>query len=223
MRRIHNIFPLEIDCLHWFIWPNYHIIFRNYYVLLQFELNCNHNSNFVHWNEQRLRRKLAASNPNPPDLTPSASLEVNVSVPPPPPPPPVQQIEEVKVPEVEQEQSKHVTVEAVPEAVPVPAQTSSLPPGVSREEQAAIKIQTAFRGYLVMWNSSWIQLSDCIFITFYSVVWEFVVAIYFISCFHLPLCWCKYYKGGCVEFFIYAGCWLGHCNLKLDAKRTVLV
>uniref|UniRef100_A0A0E0H8W3 DUF4005 domain-containing protein n=1 Tax=Oryza nivara TaxID=4536 RepID=A0A0E0H8W3_ORYNI len=98
--------------------------------------------------EERLRRKLAASNPNPPDLTPSASLEVNVSVPPPPPPPPVQQIEEVKVPEVEQEQSKHVTVEAVPEAVPVPAQTSSLPPGVSREEQAAIKIQTAFRGYL---------------------------------------------------------------------------
>uniref|UniRef100_A0A0E0KXZ5 DUF4005 domain-containing protein n=1 Tax=Oryza punctata TaxID=4537 RepID=A0A0E0KXZ5_ORYPU len=98
--------------------------------------------------EERLRRKLAASNPNPPDLTPSASLEVNVSVPPPPPPPPVQQIEEVKVPEVEQEQSKHVTVEAVPEAVPVPAPTSSLPPGVSREEQAAIKIQTAFRGYL---------------------------------------------------------------------------
>ncbi|BAS92048.1 protein IQ-DOMAIN 2 [Oryza sativa Japonica Group] len=98
--------------------------------------------------EERLRRKLAASNPNPPDLTPSASLEVNVSVPPPPPPPPVQQIEEVKVPEVEQEQSKHVTVEAVPEAVPVPAQTSSLPPGVSREEQATIKIQTAFRGYL---------------------------------------------------------------------------
>uniref|UniRef100_A0A0D9WC82 DUF4005 domain-containing protein n=1 Tax=Leersia perrieri TaxID=77586 RepID=A0A0D9WC82_9ORYZ len=102
--------------------------------------------------EERQRRKLAASIPNPPDLTPSASLEVNVSVPPPPVPPPVQQIEEVKVPEVEQEQSKHVTVEAAPATVPVPvpAQTSALPlpPGVSREEQAAIKIQTAFRGYL---------------------------------------------------------------------------
>ncbi|KAF0924000.1 hypothetical protein E2562_008350 [Oryza meyeriana var. granulata] len=98
--------------------------------------------------EERLRRKLAASSPNPPDLTPSASLEVNVSVPPPPAPPPVQQTEEVKVPEVELEQSKHVAVEAVPETVPVPAQTSALPPGVSREEQAAIKIQTAFRGYL---------------------------------------------------------------------------
>ncbi|XP_006653992.1 protein IQ-DOMAIN 1 [Oryza brachyantha] len=102
--------------------------------------------------EERLRRKLAASNPNPPDLTPSASLEVNVSVPPPPAPAPVQQTEEVKVHEVEQEQSKHVTVEAVPDTVPppvpIPAQTSALPLGVSREEQAAIKIQTAFRGYL---------------------------------------------------------------------------
>ncbi|KAL5232311.1 hypothetical protein ABZP36_031087 [Zizania latifolia] len=95
--------------------------------------------------EERLRRKLAASSPNPPDLTPSASLEVNVSVPPPPSPPTVHQTEEVKVPEVEQEQSKHVTVEAAPAA---PAQTLALPPGVSREELAAIKIQTAFRGYL---------------------------------------------------------------------------
>ncbi|XP_062179682.1 protein IQ-DOMAIN 2-like [Phragmites australis] len=95
--------------------------------------------------EERLRKKSAASNPTPPDLTPSASLEVSVSVPPPPAHPTPHQTEEVKVPEAEEEQSKHATVEAAPAA---PAQTSVLPPGVSREELAAIKIQTAFRGYL---------------------------------------------------------------------------
>ncbi|KAK1692455.1 hypothetical protein QYE76_009152 [Lolium multiflorum] len=97
--------------------------------------------------EEKLRKKLAASDPNPTDLTPSTSLEVNVSMPPPPPALPVpRQTEDFKVPEAEQEQSKHVTVEAAPEA---PEQTSSvLPPGVSSEELSAIKIQTAFRGYL---------------------------------------------------------------------------
>jgi hypothetical protein len=95
--------------------------------------------------EEKLRKKLAASDPNPTDLTPSTSLEVDVSMPPPLAP---RQIEDFKVPEPEQEQSKHVTVEAAPDS---PTQTSSmLPPGVSREEVAAIKIQTAFRGYLVM-------------------------------------------------------------------------
>jgi len=77
-------------------------------------------------------------------------LEVNVSVPPPPapaPPPVLHQAEEVRVPEPEQEQSKHVTVEEPPA---VPAQPSVLPPGVPTEELAAVKIQTAFRGYLVM-------------------------------------------------------------------------
>ncbi|VAH01502.1 unnamed protein product [Triticum turgidum subsp. durum] len=96
--------------------------------------------------EEKLRKKLAARDPSPPDLTPSTSLEVNVSMPPPLPPPAVpspHQTEEVQVRDVEleqeQEQSKHVTVEAAPDA---PAQTSSaLPPGVSREELAAIKIQ----------------------------------------------------------------------------------
>ncbi|KQK07842.1 protein IQ-DOMAIN 1 [Brachypodium distachyon] len=97
--------------------------------------------------EEKLRRKFAASDSNPPDLTPSTSLEVNVSALPPPPPavPSSHQTEEVNVPEAEQEQeqSKHVTVEAAPAA---PAQSSSvLPPG---DELAAIKIQTAFRGYL---------------------------------------------------------------------------
>jgi len=53
----------------------------------------------------------------------------------------------VRIPEAEQEQSKHVTVEEAPAA---PAQASVLPPGVPTEELAAIKIQTAFRGYLVM-------------------------------------------------------------------------
>ncbi|XP_066362115.1 protein IQ-DOMAIN 2-like isoform X1 [Miscanthus floridulus] len=97
--------------------------------------------------EERLRRKSAASNPTPLDLTPSTSLEVNVSVPPPPAPaPPVlHQAEEVRIPEAEQEQSKHVTVEEAPAA---PAQASVLPPGVPTEELAAVKIQTAFRGYL---------------------------------------------------------------------------
>lgn len=101
--------------------------------------------------EEKLRKKLAARDPSPPDLTPSTSLEVNVSMPPPPPAvPSPHQAEEVQVRDVEleqeQEQSKHVTVEAAPDA---PAETSSaLPPGVSREELAAIKIQTAFRGYL---------------------------------------------------------------------------
>uniref|UniRef100_A0ACD5TY61 Uncharacterized protein n=1 Tax=Avena sativa TaxID=4498 RepID=A0ACD5TY61_AVESA len=93
--------------------------------------------------EEKLRKKLAASDPNPTDLTPSTSLEVDVTMPPPPAP---RQIEDFKVPEPEQEQSRHVTVEAAPDT---PTQTSSmLPPGVSREEVAAIKIQTAFRGYL---------------------------------------------------------------------------
>jgi hypothetical protein len=97
--------------------------------------------------EERQRRKSAASNPTPLDLTPSTSLEVNVSVPPPPAPPALHQIEEIRVPEAEQEESKHVTVEETPVA---PAQASVLPPGVPSEELAAIKIQTAFRGYLVM-------------------------------------------------------------------------
>jgi hypothetical protein len=99
-------------------------------------------------NEQRLRRKSAASNQTPLDLTPSASLEVNVSVPPPPAQPALRQAEEEvdRVPEAE-EHSEHVTVEAAPAE---PAQPSVLPPGVPREELAAIKIQTAFRGYLVM-------------------------------------------------------------------------
>ena len=91
---------------------------------------------------------MAASEQNPTDLTPSTSLEANVSMPPPPAPPAPRQIEDFEVPEAEQEQSKHVTVEAAP---PAAAQTSSaLTPGVSSEELAAIKIQTAFRGYLVM-------------------------------------------------------------------------
>lgn len=95
--------------------------------------------------EEKLRKKLAASDPNQTDLTPSTSLEVNDSMPPPPAPAAPRQIEDFKVPEAEQEQSKHVTVEAAPDS---PAQTSSvLPPG-AREELAAIKIQTAFRGYL---------------------------------------------------------------------------
>jgi hypothetical protein len=106
------------------------------------------------WNEQRLRRKSAASNPTPLDLTPSASLEVNVSVPPPPAQPAPRQAEEeeVRILEAEEQQSKHVTVEVIPAA---PEQASVLPPGVSREELAAIKIQTAFRGYLVMPNQFW--------------------------------------------------------------------
>ncbi|PWZ04069.1 Protein IQ-DOMAIN 1 [Zea mays] len=99
--------------------------------------------------EERLRRKSAASNPAPVDLTPSTSLEVNVSVPPPPAPPPVpRQTDEVRVPEAEQEQSKHVTLEEAPAAAAAPAQASVLPPGAPTEELAAIKIQTAFRGYL---------------------------------------------------------------------------
>ncbi|WVZ96026.1 hypothetical protein U9M48_041715 [Paspalum notatum var. saurae] len=98
--------------------------------------------------EERQRRKSAASNPTPRDLTPSTSLEVNVSaVPPPPAPAVLHQAEEVRTPESEQEQSKHVTVEEAPAA---PAQTSVPPPAVPSEELAAIKIQTAFRGYLVM-------------------------------------------------------------------------
>ncbi|XP_062200872.1 protein IQ-DOMAIN 2-like [Phragmites australis] len=98
--------------------------------------------------DEKLRKKLAASNPSPLDLTPCASLEVNVSVPPPAaqaPLPSLAETEEVKVPEAEQEQSHHVNVEATPAA---PAQTLVLPPGVSREEVAAVKIQTVFRGYL---------------------------------------------------------------------------
>jgi len=98
-------------------------------------------------NEQKLRKKLAPGNPSPPlDLTPSTSLEVNISVPPPPALPSLHQIE-VEVPEAAQEQSNHISVEAVPA---VPMQMSVLPPCISREQLAATKIQTAFRGYLVI-------------------------------------------------------------------------
>lgn len=101
---------------------------------------------FLLINEQKLRKKLAASNPIPLDLTPSPALEVNVPVLPPPALPYLHQTEEVEVSEVVQEQSNHV-VEAAPAA---PVQTTVMPPGLSREELGAIKIQTAFRGYLVI-------------------------------------------------------------------------
>jgi len=75
-------------------------------------------------------------------------------VPPPPPAQPThhqtQTEEEVGVPEAE-EHSKHVTVtEAAAPAEPAAAQATVLPSGVAREGLAATKIQTAFRGYLVM-------------------------------------------------------------------------
>lgn len=110
-------------------------------------------------NEQKLRKKLAASNPIPLDLTPSPSLEVNVSVLPPPALPCLHQTEELEVPEVVQEQSNHVIVEAAPAT---PVQMTVMPPGLSREELAAIKIQTAFRGYLVMCNEFCIMLFEAL-------------------------------------------------------------
>jgi hypothetical protein len=99
-------------------------------------------------------------------------MEVDVSVPPLPAQPALlrqaEEVEVVRVPEAE-EHSNHVTVEAAPAE---PAQPSVLPPGVSREELAAIKIQTAFRGYLVMW----IQL-----------FWN---AIFFLDMFRIGICFC---------------------------------
>jgi hypothetical protein len=110
-------------------------------------------------------------------------------MPPPPPALPVpRQTEDFKVPEAEQEQSKHVTVEAAPEA---PAQTLSvLPPGVSSEELSAIKIQTAFRGYLVMLHqllASLCHLELCEACPFFEMSRELVVIVV------------KYFKDDCVE------------------------
>ncbi|KAF8007257.1 hypothetical protein BT93_K1301 [Corymbia citriodora subsp. variegata] len=92
------------------------------------------------------------------DLVSSAE-ETVLAVPAPPPPPPV---EDVKVKPVEDEQSKHaysvalataVAAEAAVTAAQAAAEvvrltTASHYLGKSKEEIAAIKIQTAFRGYL---------------------------------------------------------------------------
>jgi hypothetical protein len=112
-------------------------------------------------------------------------------MPPPPPALPVpRQTEDFKVPEAEQEQSKHVTVEAAPEA---PAQTLSvLPPGVSSEELSAIKIQTAFRGYLVMLHqllASLCHLELCEACPFFEMSRELVVIVV------------KYFKDDCVSVY----------------------
>lgn len=90
---------------------------------------------------------------------PSSSIDETVPVPPPPPPPPV---EELKLVEAENEQNKHaysvaLATAAAAEAAVAAAQAAAevvrltnVPryPGRTPEEVAAIRIQTAFRGYL---------------------------------------------------------------------------
>ncbi|XP_010920914.2 protein IQ-DOMAIN 2 [Elaeis guineensis] len=95
------------------------------------------------------------------DPSPSEPLE-NAAPVSAPPPPPLPQHEEVKVVEAENEQNNHacsvvLATAAAAEAAAAAAQaaaevvrltTVARFPGKSREEVAAIKIQTAFRGYL---------------------------------------------------------------------------
>lgn len=89
----------------------------------------------------------------------STPLETVRTSPPPPPPP---QPEEVKLTVTEHEPSNHAAIEADTPAVStnaaaadqvvvteVPVTTNTQFVGKSREEAAAIRIQTAFRGYLV--------------------------------------------------------------------------
>ncbi|XP_048232028.1 protein IQ-DOMAIN 3-like [Ricinus communis] len=103
-----------------------------------------------------------------PDLVVSSYEETALAapVPPPPPPPPLppppRPAEDVKLTEAESEQSKHaysvalataVAAEAAVAAAQAAAEVVRLTStacycGKSREEVAAIKIQTAFRGYL---------------------------------------------------------------------------
>lgn len=93
------------------------------------------------------------------DRIPLPEEITTVAVPAPPPPPPV---EDVKLTEAENKQSKHaysvalataVAAEAAVAAAQAAAEVVRLTaagryPGKSKEEIAAIKIQTAFRGYL---------------------------------------------------------------------------
>lgn len=93
---------------------------------------------------------------------PSSSTDETAPVPPPPPPPPP--VEELKLVEAENEQNKHaysvaLATAAAAEAAVAAAQAAAevvrltnVPryPGRTPEEVAAIRIQTAFRGYLVL-------------------------------------------------------------------------
>ncbi|RWW47308.1 hypothetical protein BHE74_00046715, partial [Ensete ventricosum] len=112
--------------------------------------------------EERLKKKLGDGTSKHPDPCPADSLECTAreAVPPPPLPHP----DEDKVVEIETEQSKlacsvatPATVEPVVTSAEAAREVISLTtrtkfPGKSREEIAAIKIQTAFRGHL--WKSS---------------------------------------------------------------------
>lgn len=108
--------------------------------------------------EERLKKKLEDGTSKHPDPCPADSLECTAreAVPPPPLPHP----DEDKVVEIETEQSKHACSVATPAAVEpvvtsaeaarevISLTTRTKFPGKSREEIAAIKIQTAFRGHL---------------------------------------------------------------------------
>ncbi|CAL9749679.1 unnamed protein product [Musa acuminata subsp. burmannicoides] len=112
--------------------------------------------------EERLKKKLEDGTSKHPDPCPAKSLECTAreAVPPPPLPLPLPHPDEDKVVEIETEQSKHACSVATPAAVEpvvtsaeaarevISLTTRTKFPGKSREEIAAIKIQTAFRGHL---------------------------------------------------------------------------
>ncbi|KAI0519899.1 hypothetical protein KFK09_007360 [Dendrobium nobile] len=103
-------------------------------------------------------KKLDPERPEHSDILSSEILPTSSSdaaLPPPPPALPVPDLEEQKIPEPELEQSNNIYSVAIPSVAAAQAttqvvqlNTSSNFTDKSREEWAAIKIQTAFRGYL---------------------------------------------------------------------------
>ncbi|XP_020113956.1 protein IQ-DOMAIN 1-like isoform X2 [Ananas comosus] len=125
-----------------------------------------HDSAKKQFKRSKSKKKLKIGHSHQPDPGPSNSNEGNnipdVVAPPPPPPLPAEEVKEVKLMELKNEEDKHaysvalasavaaeaaaVAAQAAAEVVRLTATTRV--PGKSRDEIAAIKIQTAFRGYM---------------------------------------------------------------------------
>ena len=120
--------------------------------------HCQHNQKSNKWGGNGIGKYKESD----PSSSESFDNAVASSVPP-PPPPPQPQIEDIKLAAAENEQKKHAHTVAVASAAAAEAAVAAAQAaaevvrltvparfeGKSREEIAAIKIQTAFRGYLV--------------------------------------------------------------------------